>query len=90
MIKSNKLKFLLSDAFFYSDYERQELQAVNVDEIKAIYVKKIGDHLNAVATTKNDEQIVLRSIFSNDTEARMYVSRLVDEINGGLAARIQS
>ena len=84
-----QLNFLCSDAFFYSDYERQELQAVNVDEIKAIYVKKFGDHFNAVATTKNDEQIVLRSIFSNDTEARMYVSRLVSEINGGSTSRIK-
>lgn len=87
MFKSKQLKFIYSDAHFYSDYVPQNIQAVNVDEIKAFYVNKCGDHYNVMATTKLNEIIVVRSLFANDGEARLYVDRLVNEINSNYPER---
>lgn len=84
---NKQLKFLYSDAHFYSDYVPQNIQAVNVDEIKAFHVKKCGDHYNVMATTKLNEIIVVRSLFANDGEARLYVDRLVNEINSNYPER---
>lgn len=88
MFKSKQLKFLYSDAFFYSDYAPQDIQAVNVDEIKAFYVKKCGTHYDVMAATKLNEIMVVRSLFASDREARSYVDRLVGEINGRYLERI--
>lgn len=82
MFKSKQLKFIYSDAHFYSDYVPQDIQAVNVDEIKAFYVKKCGDHYNVIATTKANKSIVIRSIFGSEFDARDYINKLVKEING--------
>lgn len=82
MAKSKSLKFLCSDSFYFDDYdENPNLQAVNVDEIKAFFVVRHGDHYNVAVTTRGNDIMVVRSIFKTDFEARKYINDLVHQIN---------